>query len=80
LNQPARTRTPTLLSRTSQWRQARDFHARKVPGRAFRSPAKSGEYPAKPGEGVTANPPTPSARLQYHECQTLVCWIVKTQS
>src|SRR5262249_46857113 len=30
---------------------ARDVRGLKVPGRAFRSPAESGEYPAKPGEG-----------------------------
>ncbi|HKA48072.1 MAG TPA: hypothetical protein VKK19_00620, partial [Candidatus Dormibacteraeota bacterium] len=30
--------SPTASPRTPLWRPARDFHARKVPGRAFRSP------------------------------------------
>src|SRR5262249_55595849 len=43
--------SPTASPRTPLWRPARDFHARKVPGGAFRPPGQSGEYPAKPGEG-----------------------------
>src|SRR5262249_18493111 len=34
--------SPTASPRTPQRRPARDFHARKVPGRAFRSPATRG--------------------------------------